>query len=107
VICSICDAEPEFSWTDTHGVAQCRCGAPYRLFHYDTEKKREDKPPELLIAPEWMERCREFWNTYKRPMPGGHSFPGGQERASYEDMVKWEEFCDSKPHPIAEPGGGA
>ena len=37
--CDICKTEnPSWAWTDTHGVARCcKCGAPYRLYHYEGE----------------------------------------------------------------------
>src|SRR3990167_884987 len=95
-LCPICDQEPLYAWTDTHGVGQCRCGAPFRLYHYDDHNKRIEKQPQLLVSPEWIDRCREFWKKTRRPMPGGHSFPGGYERATAEDMIAWEQFCDSK-----------
>lgn len=93
MICKICDQEPLFRWTDTHGVAQCICGAPYRLYHYDDNNKRQSKAPELLVSPEWIDRCRQFWEKYKTPIPGCHSFDPAYERSTEEGRILFHEFC--------------
>lgn len=86
--CEICQTEnPNWSWTDTHGVAQCfTCGTPYQVYHYEGDK-RVDKPPELCVLPEYIPVLQAYWLENKRRIPGGHSFPGGQELASQDDRT--------------------
>jgi len=82
-----------FSWTDSHGVAQCpQCGAPYRIYHYGEDGKRIDKPPEIAALDWAVPALREHWQTTKRIAPGGHSFPGGQELCSHEDAEAFGEW---------------
>jgi hypothetical protein len=92
--CSICGEVARWRWTDTHGVAQhVPCGAPHRIIHYEG-KLRISKAPELLLKAEYIDRCRDFWKTTGRPMPGGHSFPGGYEMASAEDDAAFHSFLE-------------
>lgn len=94
--CVICDTqEPHFSWTDTHGVAQCQCGTPYRVYHYEGDK-RVEKPPEHQLAPEWVEKCRAYWKETGRTIPGGFSFSEGYERASQDDIRRWNEYWEAR-----------
>ena len=63
--CVVCDADFCFRWTDTHGVGVCSvCGAPYRILHYDGDK-RVEKPPECQLLPEWIAICRQYF-SYRR-----------------------------------------
>ncbi len=76
--CLICDKEnPLWSWTDTHGVAQCmNCGTPYRLLHYEGEgdnRKVINKPPECIVLPEYIGLLKEYHQTFKTNIPGGCS----------------------------------
>ena len=103
--CIICGEVPIWSWTDTHGIAQCRCGAPYRIFHYDENNKRVKKPPETVLGPEWIERCRSYRAETKRTIPSGCSFPGGQELASPEDIVAWNKYWDERAAAIRRAAG--
>ena len=79
--CAICDWPLVFVWTDTHGVAQCaRCGAPYRVYHYEDDK-RVEKPAECLIAEASLPLFRSCWESCNSPMSAvwlSLSFPGGQ-----------------------------
>lgn len=89
--CPICNQRPVFSWTDTHGVAQCgTCGAPWLIYHYEgegAESKRVDKPPELIVRPEYVQPLRDYRAQTGRMIPSGHSFPGSnQELASDGDQ---------------------
>lgn len=79
--CAVCDSEnPMWSWTDTHGVAQCGfCGTPYRIIHYDDSGKHVDRGPECLVSAEWIPRLREYREQTCGIIPSGYSFPGGQE----------------------------
>lgn len=97
--CRICDTEKMgFAWTDTHGVAQCTtCGSPYRIYHYENEK-RVEKPPECLVSAEYVDRLREYWVTHKRYIPGQASFPGGYELASEDDQRTFYAWL--KEHPV-------
>lgn len=83
--CLICDThQPLFVWTDTHGVAQCStCGTPYRILHYHPDTKLPlGQPPELLVKEPLVPYFREYWKEQRLVMPGGCSFPGGQELAT-------------------------
>lgn len=100
--CLICDQEQVFSWTDTHGVAQCRCGTPYRIYHYDENDKRIDKGPEIAVTDEAVPVLRAYWSAFKRTIPGGHSFPGGYELASEEDHKAFSDYWEEHgPKPAA------
>lgn len=91
--CKVCNDDLSFSWTDTHGVGQCfTCGVPYRIFHYDEEHKRVDKPPELAVLEEYISLLIEYWNETQSRIPSGHSFPGGQELASHAERVQFSEW---------------
>ena len=96
--CRICDTERMcFAWTDTHGIAQCvTCGAPYRLYHYENDK-RVDKPAECCVSAKYVPRLREYWSTHKRYIPGQASFPGGQELASEDDMRVFYAWLNEHP----------
>jgi hypothetical protein len=83
--CAICGTEsPMFSWTDTHGVAQCKCGTPYTAYHYENGA-RVDLPPAIAIKPEYVPVLKAYWEQTQRIIHGGFSFDGGYERASNED----------------------
>lgn len=90
--CGICEANFTFRWTDTHGVAACvNCGAPYRIYHYELvgeKTERVEKPPELLIAPEYLDLSKTYWREHHRNIaPGIYNFPGSSyEVASKEDF---------------------
>ena len=52
-ICKICKEKLIFCWSDTHGVGVCAtCGAPHRIYHYDSGGTRIEAPPELCILDE-------------------------------------------------------
>lgn len=96
--CAICDSvNPGFSWTDTHGVAQCfTCGTPYRIFHYEgegEERRRIDRPPSLYVLESWVSGLREYWNSNHRRIPSGCSFPGGYELATREDQESFNQWA--------------
>ena len=88
VKCTICDQEMRgFQWTDTHGIGQCvMCGTPYEIYHYDADKKRVDGPPTCIVRDDYVPILREYWATFKRTIPSGCSFQGGQEMASENDQ---------------------
>lgn len=90
VACLICEDERmSFSWTDAHGVAQCfRCGTPYRIIHYENER-RVEKPPTITLKPQYIPAVRDYWNEFHRRIPSGHSIPGGQELASHADAEQF------------------
>lgn len=92
--CEICGRELVYRWTDTHGIGACvSCGAPYKLYHYE-DTTRVEKPPELLILPEYVGKTKEYWETHKRNVaPGCFNFPGSSyEVASEEDFETAREF---------------
>ena len=94
--CAVCDTHnPVWAWTDTHGIAQCRCGTPYRLYHYDAENNSVDKAPECCVMPAWIPLLRRYRADTGKIIPGGHSFDGGQERAQPSDFRAFNEWCDA------------
>lgn len=101
--CPVCDdADPVFAWTDTHGIAQCRCGAPFRLYHYENDKP-VNKPPQCLVREAWIPLLRRYYSETKRTIPGEHSFPGGQERASAGDTDAFNRWCDEHRSELPPP----
>lgn len=99
--CDICGKDRSFAWTDTHGVAQCTdCGAPYRLYHYDENDKRLDKPPECTVNPEMVEQIQRFHKETGARLSAvgmGLSVPGGYDVATAEDVRATNEwFAEAK-----------
>lgn len=68
VTCELCgDPQPSFRWTDFHGIATCsRCGAPYRLLHYDEQHQPVDKAPTLLLKPDYVALAQQYWRQTHR-----------------------------------------
>lgn len=99
--CAVCDEQPIcVAWTDTHGVAQCtRCGTPYRVIHYEDDK-RVDKPMEVQLKPEAIPIRRRYWAEHQRPMPGGFSFGPREQtqevatRADFDAYKEWRASYD-------------
>ena len=94
--CGICDTQDVgFAWTDTHGVAQCTtCGSPYRLFHYDDQHNRIEKPPTLAVLDKFIGPLRQYWSETHSHIPSGCSFPGGYEIATQEEMTRFYEWAN-------------
>jgi len=111
--CLICGRDPGFRWCDHHGIGAClQCGAPYRIYHYDGEgdqKKRVDKPPELLIKSEWLEWTKAYWrDVHRNVSPGAFNMPGSSyEVATREDVEALDEWAKSHKHlePLPPRGG--
>jgi hypothetical protein len=93
--CEICGTEKtSFAWTDTHGVAQClTCGTPYLLLHYENDVRIE-KEPQLLVLWEFVPLLQAYWKTTHCRFPSGHSFPGGQELATREEHILFNEWME-------------
>jgi hypothetical protein len=74
--CAVCDNGLCFKWADTHGVGVCyECALPYVIYHYDADKKRVDKPPEVAVKEEWLPAARAYYAETKRKVfPGSYSF---------------------------------
>lgn len=100
--CILCDHEMGFRWTDAHGVAVCiTCGLPYRLYHYEGDKRIE-KPPSVAVTDEGVQLARAYWSEKKRMvLPGcfdmgflghrGTTYSG----ASREDCAAWDEWYEA------------
>ena len=80
--CELCEREPVFRWTITHGIALCRCLAPYRILHYDEKGDRVDKPPELILKPEYIphipamkQHIKDHGSLRGYTIPGGETIP--------------------------------
>ena len=98
-MCQICGSEPAWSWTDTHGIAQCfTCGTPYRIYHYENDR-RIDKEPELAVRDECVEFVQRYWDETKSRIPGGHSFPGGQELTNDDERKRFSEWWKINAEP--------
>lgn len=105
--CPVCGTtEPCFTWTDAHGVAQCVCGVPYRIIHYDDENNRVPGPPECLVLDEWVPRLKRFREETGRVIPSGCSIPGGQERATASDIREFNAWCDKNVANLPQGDGG-
>lgn len=96
--CLICDDEQmTVTWTDTHGVAVCyRCGCPYKLYHYDENDKRIEKPRECLILEPWRPLIRKAWAELKINIaPGYGCIPNSPYNIAkpddYETFNNWVE----------------
>lgn len=101
--CEICRSPWAVHWCDHHGIAACNtCGAPYRLYHYEgkgSDRKRVDKPAELLVKPEWREWTRALWKEKGTNVaPGFFCFQGSSydwsKPGDHEALEAWE-----KAHP--------
>lgn len=93
VECLVFDQVPRFSWTDTHGVAQCgNCGAPYRLYHYENDVP-VDRPAQCLLTD--VPLLRRAWSETGARLSArmmGMSFCDRYDVASDDErdrMVEW------------------
>ena len=96
--CEICDGQFSFRWTDSHGIGACsRCGAPYRIYHYEDDV-RVEKSPELLIVDAWLPLTKRYWSENQRNCaPGAFNFPGSSyEVASPEDVAALDEWMAAR-----------
>lgn len=99
--CKICDTDPIFKWTDTHGIGVCcYCGMPYKIIHYDNGK-RIDKDPEIAVKEEWVAIARKYFNETKSTVfpacydigifpTRGSSYSG----ATLNDIEEWRKWLD-------------
>ena len=97
--CEICNDKLVITWTDTHGVAACiRCNSPYRIYHYEGDgenRKRIDKPPEILFRSDWVDRLKIYWQENKSRIPNGINMPGSSyEQCTPGDMATFNEYMD-------------
>jgi len=90
--CIICNHSLLCRWTDTHGIGACIiCGTCYKLYHYDENGKRLNKPAEHTYFEEWIPILKKYWNeNHKLVDPGAFNFPGSSyEVAKQEDFIDW------------------
>ena len=97
--CPICDHELEFRWTDTHGVGAClTCNAPVKIYHYEGEvgsKRRVEKPPEFIVAEEWVPLVRKHWAETHSRVPNGLNIPGSRyEPCTDAEFERWNGWLD-------------
>ena len=98
-MCQICGLEPVWSWTDTHGVAQCfHCGTPHTILHYEGDRPVE-KGPEIAVRDECVPFVKRYWDETKSRIPGGYSFPGGQELTTAEERNQFGEWWQKNAEP--------
>jgi len=108
--CVVCGATLYFRWTDTHGVGVCSvCGTPYRILHYDGDK-RVEKPPECQLLPEWIPIAQRYHSE-----TGGMVAPGdfdmgllGGRTSTYsgatrEDADKWNAWLTAHKAELPKP----
>lgn len=96
-VCAVCDQPQRFRWTDTHGVGAClTCGAPYRIYHYE-ENKRVEGAPSLEMVDWFVPFARQYWQENRRNVfPGAYNFPGSSyEVASNEDFETFRDWMVS------------
>jgi len=77
------------------------------LYHYEgegNERRRIEKEPEIAVRDEWVPLLREYWEKEHRTIPGGYSFPGGQEMASQADEEAFSTWVDSNKARISNLG---
>ena len=101
--CVICDEVLTFSWTDTHGVGQCvKCGAPYRIIHYDENRNRVERPPQFMLYDEFAPFLRRaFAETgAKYPARWGFSFSDSYDVATNEDASRMKAWLDAHDQEI-------
>lgn len=98
--CHVCEADLSFAWTDHHGIAQCiACGSPYRILHYEDDR-RVDKPPSLILDASDIDRVCAFHRDTGGKVSAvgmGLSFPGGYDVARREDTEKWNDWIAAHP----------
>ena len=104
-ICAVCYTEARWAWCDQHGVAQCvKCGAPYRLFHYEGEgdtRKRVERPPEMLLDDDDVaaaRRCFADTGAKLSAVGMGLSFNGGYDVANTYDHERGAEWWAQHRH---------
>ena len=86
--CEICDESLLCRWTDTHGIGAClKCGAPYRIYHYENDRRIE-KPPKIQFTPKWTLIAKRYWKEVGHNcLPGAYNFLGSSyEVATEEDF---------------------
>lgn len=103
--CLVCGSDLVPTWTDHHGIAQCfRCGVPYRILHYENDK-RVEKPPECLFSGEKLDYAKRCWQGTSRRLSAvcmHLSFPGGFDVATAEDAEVVSTWCKANPAPDEE-----
>jgi hypothetical protein len=66
--CPICGSTmpSQLTWTFVHGVARCRCGAEFKVYHYDSERKNVlPLEPTCLVDKELLPKYKEAWESIK------------------------------------------
>jgi hypothetical protein len=101
-LCAICEKPLSCVWSDTHGIGACfTCGLPYRLYHYEGNK-RVEKPPSVAIKEEWVPIGRKYWNeTHRRTFPAAFDFMGGRGGCTYsgatgDEIDEWHAWLDAR-----------
>ena len=100
--CVVCGSALCFRWTDTHGVGACtKCGAPYRIYHYENDK-RVERPPECLLLPEWVPPLTKYHaETGRNCDPGAFNLPGSSyEVATQEDVDALDAWLKAHPDEV-------
>ncbi len=97
--CECCEQNLSFRWSDTHGVGVCiACGMPYTIIHYDENKNRVDKSPEVALSAEGVDIAKRYWaETHRRVYPacydmgflGGRDSYSGATRGDVDAFNEW------------------
>ena len=61
-----------------------------------------DGPPTCIVRDDYVPILREYWATFKRTIPSGCSFQGGQEMANESDQRHFYDwFTAHKPAEVS------
>lgn len=92
--CACCGNRLAVQWSDTHGVGVCTsCGLPYRLYHYENDK-RVEKPAEPCLTARGVEIAKEYWTeTHRRVFPACYDMGIGRDGRSYSGATSGD--CDA------------
>lgn len=83
-LCDCCGERLVFQWSDSHGIGCCvSCGMPYRIYHYEGDK-RVEKSPEIALQESGIEIAKRYWaETHRRVFPAVYDMGIGRNGYSY------------------------
>lgn len=62
-----------------------------------------DKEPEIAVLDEYIPFVKRYWDETQSRIPGGYSFPGGQELATPEERDRFGEWWQRNVEPSPVP----
>ncbi len=88
--CVVCTQELLGTWTDYHGELECNiCGTPYQVIHYDSDRKRIDKPPTCILQSDLIKICQEYFNETGHHMALGTYLGRHPRQKDNTTFYKW------------------